>query len=399
MNTKKKIVTFTASALAVVMASTIALSEPVQSSSLGIDAAKDATVQVEKKNVADEVVPEKDIDAVYGLVKSGVKEAKKELPKKVDNGNAVISNEKAAPAKVDVKEVKEVPADNDIKLTGEAKAVRTQEISLPGSKIQEALDSGEPVQVQTADGVVETDLGTKSGFEIVLRDDGKYEIVYRYTVGGKLNEISTDLLYDPIENTLNGDGERGLLNLGFDLDLDQVVFYSTLHPWQKMTGYCELYDIAAPLIGCHIDTVRFKFEYAGMDWMIQPWKGQYGITSGAELGAYHKPKYRVAEFYDCISDEELMPMGFEVYKNYGTGKYNLLFTRPIVPHWWSTGFKVGEVTSYRNLMVDYHIVVPNDMLAPFTASMEKQGFVRGNNYVVNDYNENGHTGKKVTFRF
>lgn len=399
MNTKKKIVTFTASALAVVMASTIALSEPVQSSSLGIDAVKDETVQVEKKNAADEVIPEKDSDAVYGLVKSGVKEAKKELPKKTENGDVVISDEKAAPAKIETKEVKEVPVDNEIKLTGEAKAVRTQEISLPGSKIQEALDSGEPVAVQTKDGVVYTDLDTKSGFEVVERSDGKFEIVYRYTVGGKQHEISTDLLYDPVENTFNGDGERGLLGLGFDLDLDEVVFYSTLHPWQRMTGYCELYDIAAPLIGCHIDTVRFKFEYAGMDWMIQPWKGQYGITTGAELGAYHKPKYRVAEFYDCISDEELMPMGFEVYKNYGTGRYDLLFTRPLTPHWWSTGFKVGEVTSYRNLIVDFHIVVPADMLEPFTKAVEGQGFVKGKNYVVGSAAADGYDGYKVTFRF
>lgn len=392
MNTKKRIVTFTASALAVVMASTIALSEPVQNASLGI-AAKDETVQVEKKNAANEVVPEKDNDTVYDLVKSGSKEYAKELEafKKQDN----ITDEKAPAAKVEVKEVKEIPEEiKDAKLGVDTPVAGVTEISLPDSKIQEALTSGEKIAVQTNDGVVYADpMAEGDGFKVVKHDDGIQEIVYVYTVAGKQYTKSMDLFYNPAENTFNGKDGHGLLYLGFDLDLNNMVFYSTINPWQRNFGFCELYDIAAPLIGCHYNTERFKFEYRGLDWMIQPWKGQYGITTGAEVGIYNKPKDRVSEFYDCVNDDDMIPMGFKLYKNRHDGNgWQLLFEREVQPHWWITGFKVGEVTAWRDLMADCTLVMKDqDMLNGFVGALNDKGLKRGQDYVINDLT--------VTYRF
>lgn len=392
MNTKKKIVTFTASALAVVMASTIALSEPVHNASLGI-VAKDETVQVEKKNATNEVVPEKDNDTVYDLVKSGSKEYAKELEEfnKQDN----ITDKKAPAAKVEVKEVKEISEDiQNVNPNLDTKVVSVSEISLPDSKIEEALTSGEKVAVQTNDGVVYADpMSEGDGFKVIVREDGLHEIVYAYTVAGKQHVKSMNLFWNPAENTFNGADGKGLLNLGFDLDLDQIVFYSTINPWQRNFGFCEVYDMAAPLIGCHYNTERFKFDYKGMEWMIQPWKGQYGITTGAEIGIYHKPKDRTTDFYDCVSDEEMIPMGFKLYKNRHNGKgWELLFERPVQPHWWSTGFKVGEVTSWKDLLCDYTLTLKDqDMLNGFTGALDGKGLVRGKDYVVN--------GLTVTYRF
>lgn len=392
MNTKKKIVTFTASALAVVMASTIALSEPVHNASLGI-AAKDETVQVEKKNAANEVVPEKDNDTVYDLVKSGSKEYAKELEKfnKQDN----VTDKKAPAAKVDTKEVEEIPENiQEAKLGNETAVTKVTEISLPDSKIQEALENGE-VKVLGDDGqeVYADPLADGDGFKVIKHEDGIQEIVYVYTVAGKQHVNSMNLFYNPAENTFTGKDEHGLLYLGFDLDLDDIVFYSTLNPWQRNFGFCELYDIAAPLIGCHYNTERFKFDYKGMEWMIQPWKGQYGITTGAEIGIYHKPKDRVSDFYDCVNDDEMIVMGFKLYKNRNDGKgWQLLFERTPQTHWWITGFKVGEVTSWKNLLADCTLVMKDkDMLDGFVGALNEKGLKRGTDYVIN--------GLTVTYRF
>ena len=43
--------------------------------------------------------------------------------------------------------------------------------------------------------------------------------------------------------------------------------------------------------------------------MIQVWKGQYGITTGGELGVYNKTTNRETEFYDCASDEDMLEHG------------------------------------------------------------------------------------------
>lgn len=141
---------------------------------------------------------------------------------------------------------------------------------------------------------------------------------------------------------------------GFVYDPEQVIYYSSLNPLQRKFGFNPLYDAAAPYTGMIYATERFFFSSGGRDWLIQIWKGQYGITVGAEIGIYNKPPDRTSGHYDCVGDEDMVEMTMEVYKN-----GNLYFTRGPEKHWWLTGFKLLDVTTIVDLKV-YFIITLED---------------------------------------
>ncbi|NMP37922.1 MAG: DUF4474 domain-containing protein [Clostridiales bacterium] len=130
-----------------------------------------------------------------------------------------------------------------------------------------------------------------------------------------------------------------VLNLaGFAYDAENDLFYSVLYPLQRHFGFNIIYDIAAPRTGMIYSTERIYFDYGGKNWMCQLWKGQYGITVGAEIGMYYKPESRKIAHYDCVGDEDLVMMKMDVYKD---GKF--YFSRGPEKHWWLTGFKLLNV--------------------------------------------------------
>ena len=125
-----------------------------------------------------------------------------------------------------------------------------------------------------------------------------------------------------------------LVACGFEYDAKQGIYYSHLNPLQRKFGFNFIYDMAAPMAGMFYDTKRIEFIYDNREWMIQIWKGQYGITSGAEIGLYNRPLDRVMQ-YDCANDEDLIEMQFDFYN-----QNQLVFSRGPEKHWWLTGFKI-----------------------------------------------------------
>ena len=53
--------------------------------------------------------------------------------------------------------------------------------------------------------------------------------------------------------------------------------------FRRSLGYCELYDNMAPYAAMDFDTVRIKFRYDNLDWMVQMWKGSMALPSAAKL--------------------------------------------------------------------------------------------------------------------
>lgn len=142
------------------------------------------------------------------------------------------------------------------------------------------------------------------------------------------------------------DLQQALTDAGYAYDQEQQVYYSTLSPWQRHFGFGDIYDDAAAYASMKYTTLKADFEYNGLLWRLQWWKGQYGILEGAELGVYTKDPESTSDFYDCASDEQLLDMSFEYYR---TGKdfqnNKRLFYREEQAHWWLTGFKVGAVAN------------------------------------------------------
>ncbi len=149
---------------------------------------------------------------------------------------------------------------------------------------------------------------------------------------------------------------------GFEYDEEQGIYYSQMNPLQRKFGFNLVYDMAAPLAGMIYDTKRIEFEYAGKEWMIQIWKGQYGITSGAEIGLYNRDPERNFQ-YDCADDEDLIEMQFDFYN-----QNELVFSRGPEKHWWLTGFKVFHA--------GVPILIDLDMTLTFTDKQMAQAFVK-----------------------
>ena len=99
------------------------------------------------------------------------------------------------------------------------------------------------------------------------------------------------------------------------------VFTSRRDAWQKQFGYGSVYDKASPYAGMVFETLPVYFDYAGKTWLIQIWKGQYGICTGCEVGVYHaKHIVEEKEWKNTIFhavDEQEMPLISTVLRREG----------------------------------------------------------------------------------
>ena len=156
-----------------------------------------------------------------------------------------------------------------------------------------------------------------------------------------------------------------LTTCGFEYDEKQGIFYSQINPWQRMFGFNYIYDMAAPMAGMNYDTERIYFEYDNKDWMIQIWKGQYGITAGGEIGLYNKTDKIM--HYDCADDDELIEMAFNFYNH-----DEFVFSRGPEKHWWLTGFKVFHSGISMAIDMDITLKFPNiEMANAFDRGLKK----------------------------
>ncbi len=157
---------------------------------------------------------------------------------------------------------------------------------------------------------------------------------------------------------------------GYYYDPGQDIFYSLMDPWQRKMGYCSLYDEASAPLNMIIDCEPIYFEYGGKRWLIEFWKGQYGMTTGGEIGVYtaegpdiNVPGFFQGTFYNCASNADRLYISYSLVKN-----GELLFRRKD-KHWWLTGFKLGEFSEPSELTMYLTIALKD-------AAMRK-AFVKG----------------------
>ena len=167
---------------------------------------------------------------------------------------------------------------------------------------------------------------------------------------------------------------------GFAYDPKSDIFYSTMDCWQREIGYCKLFDEGSPLFNMVMDCEPVTFSYGGKRWLIELWKGQYGITTGAEIGIYntsrddiHTEKF-TGTYYEPITDAERLPLSIVLRKN-----KKVVFRRKAL-HWWLTGFVLGEFSQPEELTMTAKIKFPNrEMCNAFL------GGLRGIGYTSKEY--------------
>ncbi len=163
---------------------------------------------------------------------------------------------------------------------------------------------------------------------------------------------------------------------GFCYDPGQDVFSTRTDAWQKSFGYGKLYDLAAPSMNMILDTEPIYFNYQKKTWLIQFWKGQYGITAGAEVGIYHAdsiipPILRGQTLFQAAEETEMLPMRIQLLS---CGEPLFCFAKI---HWWLTGFLIGKWISPSDLTAKYTITFPDsEMRDSFLTSLTGLGYSR-----------------------
>lgn len=163
----------------------------------------------------------------------------------------------------------------------------------------------------------------------------------------------------------------GLSIAGFSYDSKDDLFYSTRNAWQKNFGYSHIYDLCAPLFRMIIDTEPVHFYYNNKHWLITFWKGQYGITTGAEIGIYNTKESVINNntVYLPVDESEMLDMSFILYKN----KERII--KISAKHWWLAAFKLGMFSNPKELTMDINVTFPNEeMLNEFLKSFKKLGY-------------------------
>jgi hypothetical protein len=191
-----------------------------------------------------------------------------------------------------------------------------------------------------------------------------------------------------------------VFDVGFEYVPEKDIIVSRHKAWQRTVGFTWAYDVACPALQMIIDCEPVYFTYANKHWMIELWKGQYGLETGGEIGVYNRavspPSSTTAqtvfdairsvvpafgsvverasesvEFFRCVGDHEMLEMSF-VLKRDGTP----LFTRGPEEHWWLTGFKWGEFTrDTTSLTMDAVITcLDADMAKVFTKALGALGY-------------------------
>lgn len=163
----------------------------------------------------------------------------------------------------------------------------------------------------------------------------------------------------------------GMFGSGFNFSLNEAITYATVDCWMRDFGFCVFYDIAAnsmPLL-FRYSTRRFHFDYNGLEWMIQIWKGNYVVANGGEVGLYNRdPDNKFGTFYNCANNEQMLEMSMQIYAG-----DKLLVNRPQQMHWWINGFHLSKTTYLpASLTMKFSIIMADEeMLRAFCESIDK----------------------------
>lgn len=161
---------------------------------------------------------------------------------------------------------------------------------------------------------------------------------------------------------------------GFEYLPEQDIMTSSVDAWQREFGYGAIFDENAHRFHMVFDCEPIYFDYDGRTWLIEFWKGQYGMNAGGEIGIYCTDKLpdaagRTRTHFRSAGDKEMLPLSMELYEN---GK-KLFCVRK--KHWWLTGFCVGQYSEPEALTMKAVLLFPNrEMQQKFIEGLLEAGY-------------------------
>lgn len=161
---------------------------------------------------------------------------------------------------------------------------------------------------------------------------------------------------------------------GFSYLQQQNIVTSRIDAWQRKFGYQALFDKTADRFHMVFDCEPIYFDYSGRTWLIEFWKGQYGINIGGEIGIYYAdslltPEQYKSAHFQSVPDEWMLSLSMKLF-HYGKPLFSV--SRK---HWWLTGFYMGHFCQPQDLSLHISITFPNAlMLQSFTAALIAAGY-------------------------
>lgn len=153
----------------------------------------------------------------------------------------------------------------------------------------------------------------------------------------------------------------------------QDIISSRNDAWQRSMGYTSLFDHAASHFNMVFDCLPVYFNYRNRTWLIEFWKGQYGINAGGEIGIYHadrllsETEYRTAHFKAAEGDEMLSCTLQLCLENGACVKIS-------ERHWWLTVFLPGVFSQPSGLCMKASLCFQNrEMLEAFYRGLCRAG--------------------------
>lgn len=182
-----------------------------------------------------------------------------------------------------------------------------------------------------------------------------------------------------------------LSSFGFTYSPSQDIITSTTDAWQRGFGYQALFDKTAVHFNMVFDCEPVYFDYDNKTWLIEFWKGQYGINLGGEIGVYYadtllSPEEYPQAHFESVPDQLMLPLSIEMFHQPG----HLQDACPDTPgcktwpafsiskkHWWLTGFRTGKYCKPEDLAMKVSLTFPNEtMLDSFVCSLLRMGYER-----------------------
>lgn len=202
-----------------------------------------------------------------------------------------------------------------------------------------------------------------------LEEENCYEIYLKIILqDGTEEKIATGVAVNTETNEVYGKDGGGIVATGYNFNYEELLLYAQVNVWMRNFGFTFLYDLfcyTTPFF--FYNTRRIKFDYDGLEWMVQIWKGNYLVSNGAEVGIYTREPGSIGTYYNCANDEQMADMSMKLYHG-----DDLLFERPEHEHWWITGFQISDrLYPAKNLTLDFTIEMKDEeMLSAFCEAVE-----------------------------
>ncbi len=130
--------------------------------------------------------------------------------------------------------------------------------------------------------------------------------------------------------------------------VDDYYYTNDKEAWQHNFGFGKIYDFVSPYVLLEYDYIRVFFTYEDKDWMLQMWKGQYGLVIyGGEIGIYNRPHSEDGidawTMFNCPEEKDWLQMEMTLWHEDIQGNWKRELTREYDYYWWCTGFKNGHL--------------------------------------------------------